>query len=75
MPLCVLYSSRMQGLYEGEITEYETAAKHWTEVDANHMEEVERIIGEENQKYFNEVLVKHPKWGAYFTGVWRFEGG
>lgn len=66
MPSCVFYSSRMQGLYEGETTEYETATKHCKEVDTSHMEEVE-MIGEESNKYFNEVLVKHSKWGAFFT--------
>ena len=32
--------------------------------------EVERIA-EENRKYFDEVLVKHPEWGAFFKG--KFE--
>ena len=38
-------------------------------VDAESEAELERV-GEENRKYFDEVLVNHPQWGAFFG---RFE--
>jgi serine/threonine protein kinase len=53
----------------GERTEFETAKTHWTEVDWGSEEEEERVA-QENRKYFDEVLVKHREWGAFFS---RFE--
>jgi serine/threonine protein kinase len=51
----------------GERTELETARDHWTVVDRGSEEEEERVA-QENCKYFDEVLVKHPEWGAFFSG-------
>jgi serine/threonine protein kinase len=57
----------MQGLLVGERTEFETAKTHWTEVDRRSGEEEERVA-QENRKYFDDVLVKHREWGAFFSG-------
>ena len=50
----------------GERTELETTKEHWTEVNRGSEEEDERVA-QENRKYFDEVLVKHLEWGAFFT--------
>jgi hypothetical protein len=50
----------------GERTEFETAREHWTVVDRGSEEEEERVA-QENRNYFDEVLVKHLEWGAFFS--------
>lgn len=50
-------------------TEFDTAWDHWTAVDSTSEAEADRIA-EDNRKYFDEVLVTHPEWGAFFR---RFE--
>ena len=68
-PSCVFYSPRIVSLLEGQRTEFETARDDWTVLDAEEAAEVERVV-EDNRNYFDEVLVKHPEWGAFFG---RFE--
>ncbi|KAG0554382.1 hypothetical protein KC19_12G087100 [Ceratodon purpureus] len=65
-PSCVFFSPRIQALLEGNRTEEETTKDHWTGVQPTSQAEEERI-GEENRKYFDEVLVNHPDWGDLFT--------
>ena len=50
-------------------TEFEPTQDHLTIVDAGRAPEMERVA-KDNRKYFDEVLVKHPKSGAFFQ---RFE--
>lgn len=73
-PSCVFYSPRIQELLEGHRTETETTKDHWTVMDPTCEAEAERIT-EENRKYFDEVLVSHPKWGAFFTKFGDLEVG
>ncbi|KAG0598904.1 hypothetical protein M758_12G110700 [Ceratodon purpureus] len=65
-PTCVYYSQRMQELLEGVRTLFDTARDHWTVVDPTSEAELESI-DEENRRYFDEVLVKHSEWGAFFN--------
>ncbi|KAG0554242.1 hypothetical protein KC19_12G076000 [Ceratodon purpureus] len=73
-PLCVYYSPRIMGLLKGEKTEYDTAKDHWTALDPESEAEAE-MIAEENRKYFDEVLAKHPEWGGFFTRIEHLELG
>ena len=73
-PSCVFYSPRIVSLVEGQRTEFETAQDHWTVVDAGSAAELDRV-GEENRKYFDELLVKHPEWGAFFQRIKDLEAG
>ncbi|KAG0582101.1 hypothetical protein KC19_3G034400 [Ceratodon purpureus] len=73
-PLCVYYSPRIMGLLNGEKTEFDTAREHWTALDPEGEAEAEKIA-DENRKYFDEVLAKHPEWGAFFTRIQHLEVG
>ncbi|KAG0562292.1 hypothetical protein KC19_9G134400 [Ceratodon purpureus] len=73
-PLCVYYSPRIMGLLNGEKTEFETARDHWTVLDPGSEAEAE-MIAEENRRYFDEVLAKHPEWGGFFTKYQHLELG
>ncbi|KAG0561181.1 hypothetical protein KC19_9G043400 [Ceratodon purpureus] len=73
-PLCVYYSPRIMYLLNGEKTEFDTAREHWTVLDPQSVREAE-MIADENRKYFDEVLAKHPEWGAFFTRYQHLEVG
>jgi serine/threonine protein kinase len=53
-------------MHEGKRTETETSKDHWSVVDFKSQAEEERI-GVENREYFDDVLVKHEEWGAFFS--------
>lgn len=74
LPSCVFYSPHIQGLDEDKKTKLESTQEHWTKVDLKTATEVERVC-KENRKYFNKVLVKHPKWGAFFSRYGDLEVG
>ncbi|KAG0598490.1 hypothetical protein M758_12G078600 [Ceratodon purpureus] len=73
-PLCVYYSPRIMGLLNGEKTEFDTAREHWTVLDPESEAEAEKIANE-NRRYFDEVLAKHPEWGGFFTRIEHLELG
>ncbi|KAG0598512.1 hypothetical protein M758_12G080500 [Ceratodon purpureus] len=73
-PQCVYYSPRIMGLLNGEKTELETTREHWTALDPQGEAEAE-MIAEENRRYFDEVLAKHPEWGGFFTRIEHLELG
>ncbi|KAG0598492.1 hypothetical protein M758_12G078800 [Ceratodon purpureus] len=73
-PLCVYYSPRIMGLLKGEKTELETTRQHWTALDPESEAKTEKIA-EENRKYFDEVLAKHPEWGGFFSRIEHLELG
>ncbi|KAG0614038.1 hypothetical protein M758_6G146700 [Ceratodon purpureus] len=62
------------GLLKGEMTALETTKEHWTALDPESEAEAEKIA-DENRKYFDEVLAKHPEWGAFFTRFQHLELG
>ena len=69
LPSCMFYSPRIWDLLAGRTTQLESTQDHWTVVDAERAAETARVA-KDNRKYFDEVLVKHPEWGAFFR---RFE--